>query len=132
MRSALVHFTLSTIIVEPYTLVQVLHTSTHSNMRCTLLVNSTHTVHTVQTQLIYGVTSRAHCSLFHYKPHTLHQVNSHCGEVYKVHHPLHSTPTTIRSWGCQPASQALPFSSATPPSVFFSQVVAFFWTNIVI
>ena len=69
--------------------------------------------------------SRTHCSLFHYEPRTL-QANSHCGEVYKVHQPLYSTPTTIRSWGCQPAST---FLFRNPTQSFFSSP-CIFWTCI--
>ena len=60
--------------------------------------------------------SRTHCSIFYYEPRTL-QANSHCGEVYKAHQPLYSTPTTIRSWGCQPAST---FLFRNPTQSFFS------------
>ena len=46
---------------------------------------------------------------------------------YKAHHQLYSTPTTIRSWGCQPAST---FLFRNPTLCFFSSR-CIFWTNIV-
>ena len=82
-------------------------TSGELNSHCT-------TVETTNTT--YGVMSSTHCSLFHYEPRTL-QANSHRGEVYKAYHPLYSTPTTIRSWGCQPAST---FLFRSPTQSFFS------------